>query len=60
MKYIKRILAAPFVFGLVLITHVFFAFKRTIYFIKYGGEFSNYNKNEKATIQAIYEELKNK
>lgn len=36
--YLKRLLAAPFVFGLLLITHVYFVFKRTGKFVKGGGQ----------------------
>ena len=38
MKYIKRIIVAPFVFGILLITHLFFVFKRTFKFVSGGGE----------------------
>ncbi len=58
MRYIIRIISSPFILGLVLITHISFAFKRTFDFIRYGGEFSNYDKNERATIQDVYEKLK--
>ena len=38
MKYIKRILVVPFVFGILLVTHLFFVCKRTFKFIRGGGE----------------------
>lgn len=38
MKIFKRLLATPFVFCLLLITHLFFVFKRTCKFIIGGGE----------------------
>lgn len=38
MKIIKRILVSPFVFGILLVTHLFFVFKRTYKFIRGGGE----------------------
>jgi hypothetical protein len=38
MKYIKRILVTPFVFGILLFTHLFFVFKRTFKFLRGGGQ----------------------
>ena len=38
MKYIKRILVAPFVFGILLVTHLFFVCKRTYKFVRGGGQ----------------------
>ena len=38
MKYIKRILVSPFVFGILLVTHLFFVCLRTFKFIRGGGE----------------------
>lgn len=58
MKYFKRILAAPFIFVIALIHALFHTTKRTWQFIKYGGEITNYVKEDKKTIQDIYEILK--
>ena len=58
MYYILRIIASPFILGLILVAHIFYSIKRTLHFIKYGGEFINYDKDERATIQKIYEEMK--
>lgn len=38
MKYIKRLSVVPFIFGMLLVTHLFFVFKRTYKFILEGGE----------------------
>lgn len=58
MKVFKRIIVSPFVFGLLLTTHIFFVFKRTWGFLKYGGEWIDYNKkNEVKTIKDIYNKL---
>lgn len=38
MKYLKRLSVVPFVFGILLITHLIFVFKRTLKFITGGGE----------------------
>lgn len=58
MKYTLRILASPFFFMVIFIWVVFHAVNRTILFIRYGGELINYEKDEKKTIQDIYEKLK--
>jgi|694.fasta_scaffold34677_2 hypothetical protein len=38
MKYLKRLSVVPFIFGILLVTHLIFVFKRTLKFIKGGGE----------------------
>ena len=38
MKYLKRLSVVPFIFGILLVTHLIFVFKRTFKFIKGGGE----------------------
>ena len=60
MKIIKRIIVLPFVFGLLLVSALFYAFKRGFLFIKHGGEFILYEKDEQTTIDSIYNELKKK
>lgn len=57
-KIIKRIVVIPFVFGMVLTAHVFYAMKKTFLFTKYGGEFIAYDKEENITIQDVYNEIK--
>lgn len=39
LTIVLRLLAAPFVLGLLLITHIVFVIKRTWKFIKGGGKF---------------------
>ena len=55
-----RIIFAPFIYGILFITHNWFAIKRTIQFIRYGGEVNLYDKDDKKTIQDLYELLKEK
>ena len=57
-KLVLRLVSVPIVFLLVFIAHTFHAFKRTWLFIKYGGEFANYERNDDVTMQDIYKELK--
>lgn len=58
MKYIKRIISLPFVFSLMVIAHSIFIIKRTINFLKNGGEYIDYEENEKKTIKDIYDLIK--
>jgi len=60
MKYILRILVLPFVIGLILVKFNYLGLKRCYYFLLYGGEFINYEKDDSKTIKEIYEELVNK
>ena len=57
-KFGLRLIAFPFVFALLFIAHTAFVLKRTYHFLKYGGEFVSFGQNEKATIQDIFEMLK--
>lgn len=57
-KIVLRLLACPFVLGLLLITYVYGALKRWIQFLKHGGEFLLYEKDESVAIKMIYEEIK--
>jgi hypothetical protein len=59
IRLIKRLLSAPFILGLLLVTHNLFVFVRWYHFIVRGGEFINYdNKGDFKAIQDIFEELK--
>ena len=58
MKIFKRLLTTPFVFGLILISHNWEVLRRIFYFIKYGGEFINYRKNDSKTVLDLYNILK--
>jgi hypothetical protein len=60
IKILLRFMAFPFVLGLILISYNYAAIKRAFYFLKYGGEFINYEKNEQIRIHDIYLELKKK
>jgi len=55
-----RLLVSPFILGMMIITYFYGAIKRWLYFLKYGGEFINFDKDkdENITIQKIYELLK--
>jgi hypothetical protein len=57
MNIIIRIIASPFVFCIAMISRTFNAFYITYLFIRYGGEWLTYKKEDKARISSIYEEL---
>jgi hypothetical protein len=58
-RLLKRILVAPFVLGILLVTHNLFVLSRIYHFLTRGGEFINYdNKGDFKAIQDIFEELK--
>ena len=58
INLIKRIIVSPFVLGILLITHGFFVAKRTIEFIRFGGEYVKYDKEETKTIRNLYDLIK--
>lgn len=53
-----RIIAYPFILGLILIKYNFHAIINSICFLFYGGEWVTYAKDDKVTMQDIYNELK--
>ena len=57
-KFALRLITWPFVFALIFISHNLFVLKRTYHFLKYGGEYINFEQDERATIQSIFEMLK--
>jgi len=57
-RLVIRLISLPFVFCLLLITHNVFVVKRTFHFIMYGGEYINFEENERHSILDIYNMLK--
>jgi hypothetical protein len=53
-----RIIVVPFIFGIIFVAHMIFVFERTWHFFLYGGEYVNFEKPERESIQEIYNELK--
>jgi len=54
----RRLIAFPFVFALILIMNIISVLNRAWHFLRYGGEFVNFEENERETISGIYEMLK--
>lgn len=57
-RIIKRILVYPFVLAIILISYNIHGLRNSILFLMHGGEWNTYNKDDQATIQDIYMELK--
>ena len=60
LNIIIRIIAFPFVIGLVLIKVNSTAIIDCFSFLLYGGEYIKYDSQTKATMADIYQELKSK
>ncbi len=54
-----RIIAFPFILGLILIKYNAHGIINAICFLRFGGEWITYAKEDKVTMREIYEELKN-
>lgn len=52
-----RIISAPFILCILVIAHNFFVLERFWHYLKFGGEYINFEKEEKRTIKDIYEML---
>lgn len=53
-----RIISLPFVFAIIFIAHNLFVLKRTWHYLRYGGEYVNYEENERENMAGIFEMLK--
>jgi hypothetical protein len=60
LNFIIRLLAFPFVIGLVLIKVNASAIIDCFSFLMYGGEYIKYDSQTRATMADIYHELKSK
>lgn len=58
-RWFLRILISPFLLIILIIAFIYLAFNRWFLFLRFGGEWLNYEDiNESKTIQHIYEKLK--
>ena len=57
-RFAQRILFLPFVIGIIFVAHNLFVINRIFHFIIYGGEYINFEENERRTINEIFEMLK--
>lgn len=57
MKYILRILAVPFIFGIVALKYIYYMFVECRLFMLHGGEMFVHRKGTKETIKNLLDEL---
>jgi len=57
-RCLLRPVVLPFVFGILLVSHLVALFKSIWLFLLYGGEWVNFTENEVVTQTMIYDELK--
>lgn len=57
-RILTRVITLPFFLGTQLIFVNYIAIKRAVSFLIYGGEIIHYEKTDKASIQHIYDILK--
>ena len=57
-KLISRLIASPFVLGIVVTTFLMYAIRKWLLFVRYGGEWITYTPKEVKTIEDIYKHLK--
>jgi len=55
-----RVIAFPFILGLIMVKYNYHAIHNAICFLFFGGEWITYAKEDKVTMKEIFEELKNK
>ena len=49
LKYLKRIIAYPFVLGLILVSYNFHALRNSVFFLLHGGEWNTYTQDDRKT-----------
>ncbi len=59
-KLIQRLIVAPFVLVLLVVTYTFQLFKHWIGYVRYGGEFITYSKDDPKRLNDIFYLLKEK
>jgi hypothetical protein len=58
-KLLIRIIVSPLILSLLFISYTYQAFSHWFLYLRYGGEWITYKKNDKVSIQGIYNRLKN-
>lgn len=57
-RIIPRLIVSPIVFALLILTYAMGCVKHFIKFIRYGGEFMTYDKDDDKRMNEIYKILK--
>lgn len=58
IQILGRMIVSPLIFALYAVAYINLVFKGTLFFLRYGGEWVTYAKDDRATIHMIYAELK--
>ena len=58
IRVISRILVSPFILGVFIVSYIFLAIRHFINFVRFGGEFITYQKDELTKIDDIYKYIK--
>ena len=59
-RIILRLISSPFIFGMLLVFHLFHFIKHFIGIIRYGGELITYQKDDPKKVDDIYRFIKDK
>jgi len=59
-RIVLRFLVSPFILGILIVTYGKALFRHFIKFIRYGGEWITYEKEDPKRMQDIYNLLKDK
>jgi len=59
-KIVLRLLVSPFILGILFITYTYQCVKHFIGFVRYGGEWVTYEKEQVKVMADIYKVLKDK
>lgn len=57
--FILRLIISPFLLIVAAVPMLYRSFYLTFLFVRWGGEFISYRKDDKPTIFSIYQHLKN-
>lgn len=60
MKYFLRLIALPFIFGVIFIGYNYSLIHHLIHFVRYGGEWITFDNNSKNTIRELFNKIENK
>jgi len=59
-RLLLRLIVSLIILTLLLVTYIYQAFKHWFLFLRYGGEFMHYKKDDVKRMTEIYELLKSK
>lgn len=57
-KFIPRLLVSPFILGVLIVSYSIGCLKHWIRFVRYGGEWITYVKDDPKRLEDIFNEMK--